>query len=98
MSNFDNEPLPQCSQDWQGIRIVHNRKREMIKAGIPADRITGRTSWVQYGSRSYPRTRYEAMVEYFRWPIDRQAVDASIDKWKAIIPQATVTTYYHCAD
>ena len=98
MNTNTNDPLPPCAQDWQTVVVVHTRKREMIKAGINPAVIHSKTEWVQYGSKQYPRTYYRANVAYFNWPIQREEVDGAIKKWEAIIPQAKITTYYHCAD
>ena len=46
--------------DFYAITVKTTRKRELIKAGVPADKIRGTVEWTSYGMKRFPRNHYEA--------------------------------------
>jgi len=91
--------------DFHYITITSTRKNDLLKGGVRPDQIHTTTIWQNYGAfgypRRFPRTRYEATVEFFdvqgaegrtRTPDDAAA------EWRSKCPTATVSIKYHCAD
>ena len=82
--------------DFYAVTATSVRKRDL--AGIPADRITTETRWVNYGRRSYPRRAYVGAVTYVEATDGRAAVDAAEAAARVRFPNATVTSAYHARD
>lgn len=85
--------------DFWIIKAHCPRKRPLLAAGVPASEITKvRTGYARYGSRAYPRYRYEANVGYVDAPAGREALNAEESRLKAKLAGIDLHVTYHCAD
>jgi len=86
--------------DFHYIVVSSTRKTDMTKGGIRKSDIHGKVSYVTIYGKTYPRTRYEATVQFFDINgFDRgPEISMASDAWKSKCPGATVSVKYHCAD
>lgn len=83
--------------DFWIVQAVASRKAAMIAAGIEKGRIEKkRIGWANYGSKRYPRYRYEAAVAYVDAPLGRDALNAEVARWEG--KGVGVLVNYHCSD
>lgn len=83
--------------DFWIVRAVAGRKAAMVAAGVEKGRIEKkRIGWANYGSKRYPRYRYEAVVGYVDAPCGRSALDALLAQWQGKGVELLVN--YHCSD
>jgi hypothetical protein len=83
--------------DFWFVRAVAGRKASLVKAGVEKSRIEKkRIGWASYGSKSYPRYRYEAVVAYVDAPMGREALNEAVAQWEGKGVELLVN--YHCSD
>lgn len=83
--------------DFWIVRAVASQKAAMIAAGIEKGRIEKkRIGWANYGSKRYPRYRYEAAVAYVDAPMGREALNEQLAAWEGKGVELLVS--YHCSD
>lgn len=83
--------------DFWIVLAVASRKAAMVAAGIEKGRIEKkRIGWANYGSKRYPRYRYEAAVAYVDAPLGRDALNAEVARWEGKGVELVVN--YHVSD
>jgi hypothetical protein len=83
--------------DFWIVRAVSSRKAAMVAAGVEKGQIEKRRiGWASYGSKRYPRYRYEAAVAYVDAPLGRDALNAEVARWEGKGVELVVN--YHISD